>query len=143
MTIDTILTRKGRDVVTVAGSQSVLDAVHILMEHNIGGLVVVDGVRPVGIITERDVLRLTAQSPGALGQILVGDAMTTELVTAAPQDDLRHTMDVMTENRIRHLPVLEGDTLAGIVSIGDLVNALRVSAESENTHLRQYIQGAG
>jgi CBS domain-containing protein len=143
MTIETILSKKGREVVTVTGSQTVLEAVHILVENNIGGLVVVDGARPVGILTERDVLRLTDESAGALGQILVRDAMTTDLVTATPKDDLRHMMDVMTENRIRHLPVLEGETLVGIVSIGDLVNALRVSVESENIHLRQYIQGAG
>ena len=143
MTIETILREKGRDVVTVTGSQTVMDAVHILVERNIGGLVVVEGSRPIGIITERDVLRLTAQSTGALGKILIRDAMTTELVTVSPEDELLGAMDVMTENRIRHLPVLDGEALVGIVSIGDLVNACRVSAESENSQLRQYIQGAG
>ena len=143
MTLDTILRAKGHDVVTVTGTQSVLDAVHVLVERNIGGLVVVEGSRPVGILTERDVLRLTASSPGELGRILVQDAMTRELITASPGDDLRGTMDVMTENRIRHLPVLDGDALVGIVSIGDLVNACRLSVESENTHLRAYIQGGG
>ncbi len=143
MTIETILRQKGHDVVTVTAVHSVLDAVHILVAKNIGGLVVVEGERPVGILTERDVLRLTAASPGELAQILVGDAMTTELVTASPGDELRETMGVMTENRIRHLPVLEGDALVGIVSIGDLVNAARISVESENSHLREYIQGAG
>ena len=143
MRIENILRDKGRDVVTVTGSRSVLEAVHILVENNIGGLVVVEGPHPVGILTERDVLRLTAQSPGELSGILVRDAMTTALVTASPEDELRSTMDVMTENRIRHLPVLDGGELVGIVSIGDLVNACRVAAESENTHLREYIAGRG
>jgi CBS domain-containing protein len=69
--------------------------------------------------------------------------MTRDLITAEPQDRLAEMMDVMTENRIRHLPVLEGGRLAGIVSIGDLVNACRVVAEEENTELRRYIHGAG
>ena len=143
MTIDEILRKKGRDVVTVTGEQSVLEAVHVLVERNIGGLVVVDGPAPVGILTERDVLRLTAKSPGRLDAIPVNEVMTREVITARPDDDLRSMMDVMTENRIRHLPVLQGGELVGIVSIGDLVNACRVSAEAENAHLRHYIQGVG
>ena len=102
-----------------------------------------EGTHPVGILTERDVLRLTAQSPGELSRVLVRDAMTTALVTAKPDDELRRMMDVMTENRVRHIPVLDGGELVGIVSIGDLVNACRVAVESENTHLRQYIAGRG
>ena len=143
MRIENILREKGRDVVTVTGSRSVLEAVHILVENNIGGLVVMEGTHPVGILTERDVLRLTAQSPGELSRVLVRDAMTTALVTAKPDDELRRMMDVMTENRVRHIPVLDGGELVGIVSIGDLVNACRVAVESENTHLRQYIAGRG
>ena len=69
--------------------------------------------------------------------------MTRELITAKPQDELIGMMDVMTQNKIRHLPVLEGDRLIGIISIGDLVNACRVVAEEENSQLRQYIQGTG
>ena len=69
--------------------------------------------------------------------------MTRELITAKPGDRLGELMDVMTENKIRHLPVLDGDRLIGIISIGDLVNACRVVAEEENSQLRQYIQGTG
>jgi CBS domain-containing protein len=101
------------------------------------------GLRPTGIITERDVLRLTARAPGQLGSMTVGSVMTREVITASPQDSLTTMMDVMTENRIRHLPVIDADRLVGIISIGDLVNACRASAEAENTHLRQYIQGVG
>lgn len=102
-----------------------------------------DGDRVTGILTERDILRLTARTPGELGSIEVGAAMTRVLITATSEDRLEDAMSVMTENRIRHLPVMDGDRLVGIVSIGDLVNACRLVAEQENSDLRQYIQRGG
>jgi len=143
MKIEEILRHKGHDVVTVTEDRTVLEAVQILVENNIGGLVVVDADRPIGILTERDILRLTARVPGELGTIRVGAVMTRELITASPDQQLPEMMDLMTENKIRHLPVLEGDRLAGIISIGDLLNACRIVAEQENIHLRQYIHGSG
>ena len=141
MRIDEILRQKGSDVVTIAANQTVLEAVQVLVERNIGALVVTLRSRPAGIFTERDVLRLTARHPGGLGSIEVGDVMTPEPITAKPQDGLSEMMDVMTENRIRHLPVMDGDRLVGIVSIGDLLNACRFVAEEENSSLREYIGG--
>ena len=143
MKIEEILRIKGHDVFTITESKSVLAAAEVLVEHNIGGLVVTEGDRPTGILTERDILRLTARRPGELDSIQVGEVMTRELITAKPGDQLLQMMDVMTENKIRHLPVLEGGRLAGMISIGDLVNACRVIAEEENSQLRQYIAGAG
>jgi CBS domain-containing protein len=101
------------------------------------------GEHATGIVTERDILRATARRPGELDSIRVGEVMTRDLITAKPEDQLLQMMDVMAENKIRHLPILEGDRLAGIISIGDLVNACRVVAEEENSQLRQYIAGAG
>ena len=143
MKIEDVLRNKGRDVVTITESQTVLDAARVLVDHNIGGLVVTEGERPTGILTERDILRLTARTPGELGSIQVGTVMTRELITGRPEDALADVMHVMTENKIRHLPILQGEQLSGIISIGDLVNAFRVQAEDENVQLRQYIQGAG
>ena len=104
-------------------------------------LLVTERQRPTGILTERDILRLAARDPGQLGSIRVGSAMTREMITTRPQDELTAMMDVMTENKIRHLPVIEHDRVVGIVSIGDLLKACRVSAETENSQLREYIQG--
>jgi CBS domain-containing protein len=143
MKIEDILRSKGRDVVTITESQTVLAAAQVLVDRNIGGLVVMEGQRPTGIVTERDILRLTASSPGELGSILVGAVMTRDMITATSEDDLGAMMDTMTEHKIRHLPVMDDGRLTGIISIGDLVNACRVLAEAENSHLRQYIQGAG
>ncbi len=143
MKIREILRNKGRTVVTITGDRTVLEAVAVLVEHNIGSVVVVEGDRPRGILTERDILRLTARSPGELDSIPVATAMTSEVITTTPDRDLTEVMDVMTGNKVRHLPVVEEGRLTGIVSIGDVVNACRVSAEEENSHLRRYINVTG
>ena len=142
MKIGDILRYKGHAVVTIRETRTVLDAIGVLVKHNIGALVVTEREHPTGIFTERDVLRLTARSPEALASLSVGAVMTREPITASPDDELSAVMDVMTERRIRHLPVVERDELVGIVSIGDLLNACRYVAEEENSYLRQYIQGA-
>jgi CBS domain-containing protein len=143
MYIDQILQTKGYEVVTISHSSNVLDAVRVMVDRNIGSLVVMEGQRPVGIVTERDVLRFTAGAPESLTEVGLTEIMTRDMITAEPRDRLAAMMDVMTEKRIRHLPVIESDRLVGIISIGDLVNACRVSAEQENHQLRQYIQGVG
>jgi len=143
MKIREILQKKGHEVVTVSPDHSVMEAVRMLVRHNIGGLVVMQGDRPAGIITERDVLRLTAEASPSLESVKVGAVMTRELITAGPDDDLHQSMGVMTERRVRHLPVLEEERLVGIVSIGDLVNECRTVAEDENVHLRRYIHRGG
>ncbi len=143
MKIREILQRKGHDVITITPERSVREAVKVLVEHNIGGLVVMEAGVPTGIITERDVLRLAADDPPSLEAIEVGAVMSRDLITAAPDDDLHELMGVMTERRVRHLPVMEGERLAGIVSIGDLVNVCRTLAEDENVHLRRYIHHGG
>ncbi len=142
MRIGDILRRKGREVVTVVSSDTVAHAIAVLVEHSIGGVVVVDDAQVTGILTERDILRLAASVPEQLGTLLVGEVMTRDVITAQPQDAMRGVMEVMTENRIRHLPVLDAGGLVGIVSIGDIVNACMSVAEDENVHLKHYIQGA-
>lgn len=143
MKIRDILRHKGPDVVTVSRAQTVMDAVRVLVERNIGGVVVVDGEQVVGILTERDVLRLTAEGPEQLTALTVETAMTSDVITGSLDDELHSVMEVMTEHRIRHLPVMDEDRLAGIVSIGDVVNAARRLAEEENVHLRDYMRGGG
>ena len=139
MKIRVILRHKGTNVVTASTSETVLEAVRALVDHNIGGVVVVEGEEVVGILTERDILRLAARSPEELRTLEVGQVMTRNVIQLAPDDDLAHVMEVMTENRIRHLPVVEDGGLVGIVTIGDVVNAFRSIAEDENAQLRQYI----
>lgn len=143
MKIREILDRKGHNVVTIGEDGSVLDAARKLVEYSIGGLVVTRDNRPTGIITERDILRLTAVSPAELAGTPVGAIMTRDLVVSDPEDGLQEIMEVMTDRRVRHLPVVHDGHLVGIVSIGDLLKACLTSAEDENAHLRQYIHRGG
>lgn len=138
-----ILSAKGSAVVTTGPDRTVLDAIRTLVDHNIGAVVVVEEGRTVGILSERDVLRFTAAGRTHPAAATVGDLMTRELVTAAPGDSIRHAMEEMTSHRVRHLPILDGSDLVGIVSIGDVVNALRTESEEENQHLKEYIATAG
>lgn len=143
MHLSQILSHKGSNVVTIRPGAPVLEAIQTLVAHNIGALVVAREGRPVGILSERDVLTLAAGRPGILGDIRVGDVMTREMITAGPWDTLSQAMGIMTRNRVRHLPIMDGDALVGIVSIGDVVNALRDETEEENHHLKSYIASAG
>ena len=140
MLIRDILREKGPTVITIAPELPLHDAVQVLVSNNIGALVVFDGeIR--GIVSERDLLRRAAQDIEQLATVLVRDVMTADVITAAPEAQIRDVMDTMTEHRIRHLPVVENGQLAGIISIGDVVNALRHHVEAENRYLHAYIEG--
>jgi CBS domain-containing protein len=141
MKIHDMLGRKGRIVYTVGPGETVAQAIRLLVNHGIGSLVVLEDEVVIGIITERDVLRLADRRPVALSEVLVEEAMTRDLVVVTPDDDVGRVMNVMTANRVRHLPVMDGTTLCGIISIGDVVNELRRDAETEREHLRNYVQG--
>jgi CBS domain-containing protein len=141
MKIRDILRTKGSEVICVAPDQPVLAAVKILSEHRIGALVVRTGEEIHGIISERDVLNLVAGDPGAVAATPVAEVMTADLIVGVSEDDLDYVMSIMTANRIRHLPIMAEERLVGIVSIGDVVNAVRRSMEAENRHLKDYIHG--
>jgi CBS domain-containing protein len=139
--VQSILGRKGRDVATVAQTASLCDAVRILDERRIGALVVSgDGRAIEGIISERDIVRVAAG--GAIDDVTVGAVMSTNVVTCSAGDGVDRLMALMTERRIRHLPVVdERGQLAGIVSIGDVVKARLTELEHENQALADYISG--
>jgi CBS domain-containing protein len=140
MRIRDILQTKGTTVITVAPETAIQEALRLLVSHNIGALVVFDdSIR--GVITERDVLRAAAKDMQRLGEARVQDVMTSAVITADPEADIREVMEIMTERRIRHLPVVEKGGLCGMISIGDVVSALRQSVESENRYLHAYIDG--
>lgn len=141
MTIRDILRGKGAAVVTVAPDATVLDAMRTLVQHDIGAVVVTEDGAIRGILSERDVLRAGAVDVGRLSAARVRDLMTADVVAGIPSADIREVMDTMTERRIRHLPVVEDGRLCGLVSIGDVVNALRRSTEEEVHYLQAYISG--
>ena len=140
MKIRDLLRAKGSVVVTVGPDLPVQEAMRVLVENGIGALVVADG-KLRGIITERDLLRHGAEDVNRLATSRVRELMTTEVITASPEARIPEVMDTMVERRIRHLPIMEQGALVGIISIGDVVNALRQSVEVENRYLHAYIEG--
>jgi CBS domain-containing protein len=141
MKVNDILQAKGSGVTTISPDRTISEAIRLLMQHRIGALVVVDEAEIEGILSERDVLRLADEDPGQLGTIRVRDAMTRDLVIGEAGDDIDYVMEILTKNRIRHLPIVQDGQLAGILSIGDVVNALRTGLEAENRYMRDYVQG--
>lgn len=141
MLVDQILEGKGRDVATIVPEATVADAVTALAEHNVGALVVSpDGGTVAGIVSERDIVRrLAADGTGALDGT-VGDLMERNVATCTGSDDSEHLMNVMTDGRFRHLPVLDDGRLAGIISIGDVVKVRIDELATETEQLVGYIR---
>lgn len=153
MLVRDIIQEKGQRTITINADQTIHDAINTLNKHKIGALIVMGGDGQVaGIISERDILQVCGEHCDRLGDAssqkemgcpsLVKDAMTTELVIGVPDDELNYAMGIMTKNHIRHLPILDGGKLAGIISIGDLVNAHLEEKVFENRTLREYIHGS-
>ncbi len=144
MILREILQSKGHLVHTIDASDSLDDVVQKLVHHNCGSLVVYDSNSAsrsmVGIITERDILRAYANRKAALGQLRVAETMTTDVVVGSPQDSIENTMGLMTNRRIRHLPVVEEGELVGLVSIGDIVKTQHDRLTMENHYLKTYLQ---
>lgn len=139
MRISQVLASKGDDVVTTGPRTTLADAVHLLVQHGIGAVVVVDDGGPVGIFTERDLLRFMATEAPDLERTPVSDLMTRDLVTAAPTDGVGEAMETMRIRRIRHLPIMDDGEMVGIVSVRDVLDALRRATQEENEHLKTYI----
>ncbi len=140
MKIRDILQAKGSHVHAIDPGQTVLDAVGLLVQHSIGALLVRDETGAIaGILSERDVLRTCRHRSTELARIPVREVMTRDLIVCVADDEVDYAMGVVTQNRVRHLPVLDGDRLVGLVSIGDLVKACLDEAQYENRYLREYI----
>ena len=145
MRLQDILAVKGTTVFTTSPEVSLADVVRQMVEHNIGSMLVCQrdlalGERLVGIVTERDMLRFFAAGKSDLKQIQVAEVMTTRLITAKPTDSVADLMGVMTTHRIRHVPIMTGERLVGMVSIGDLLKAQHDHLVVENQFMRDYIQ---
>lgn len=129
----------GEGLVTVTPQTTVRDLLSVLAEHNIGAAVVCDDDSPLdGIVSERDVVRALVSGPEALDSP-VRDIMTTEVRTVTPNESVHDLMRLMTQYRIRHVPVLDGETLTGIVSIGDVVKSRIGELEFERDQLSSYV----
>ncbi|HWA96934.1 MAG TPA: CBS domain-containing protein [Pirellulales bacterium] len=145
MILQDILRLKGSEVYAIRPQATLGDVVRSMMEHRCGALLVCAdadcGRGIVGIITERDILRACAERNGSIADIPISDYMTVDLVTGTPENSIEYIMGVMTDHRIRHLPVLDEEhRLLGMISIGDLVKAQHHQTIVENHYLKSYIQ---
>ncbi len=142
MKVESILEAKGRDILTIPSDAKVAEAARMLKEHRIGALVVSDdGSTAAGILSERDIVHAMVDHGAAVQDLPVSDLMTREVVTCAPDDAIVDLMTQMTERRIRHLPVVEGGVLCGMVSIGDVVKNRIAEVETEASAMREFITG--
>ena len=143
MNIASLLASKGVNVVTIGPQDSIRSAVSLLAQHNIGALVVVEAQGAlVGIVSERDIVRALARTEAILVEP-IAMIMTRNVVIGTPQDDLVAVGNTMTERRIRHLPIVEGGRLVGIISIGDVVKAQRDQYQGEVDTLQYQLLGEG
>jgi CBS domain-containing protein len=140
VTLTQILNSKGRQVFSIGPDKSLQDVVDALVEHNCGSLIVFDNDRMVGIITERDILRACAELSEPLSSVPVSVRMTRNVVTCSPDCDMETITGMMTEHRVRHMPIMEGSRLVGMISIGDVVKAQHDELSLENHYLKNYIQ---
>lgn len=142
MRISEVLHTKGDNVITIEPEAPVRDLVRLLAEHNLGALVVsTDGRTVQGIVSERDVVRTLASGPDVL-DAPVSDIMTTDVHSCLPNEHVNTLMHLMTEHRIRHVPVVVEGSLAGIISIGDVVKSRIGELEFERDQLSNYVAGA-
>ena len=136
-----ILKNKGSQIWSLTPDATVYEAIVMMSEKNVGALLVVSEGKLVGIISERDYARKVILQGKSSKEILVGEVMTSPVITVTPDHTVDECMRIMTSHHIRHLPVLEGEKLAGAISIGDLVKAV-ISTQAETIqHLGNYITG--
>ena len=136
-----IIAVKRKEVLTISPKATVFDAITTMVESNVGSIIVADGDTIHGIFTERDYLRRIMLEDRSSKTTPVADVMTSKLICVDPNSEIEECMALITQQRIRHLPVLEKGKLVGIVSIGDLVKFLSMEREIEIRYLTDYIAG--
>ena len=139
-TVKEILGPLSKNILSISGDQSVADAISQMVEHEVGALIVVEGDKPVGMFTERDVLKCwTRKGEKHFKDIKVAEVMTVNMIIAEQDDDLCYVTTIMIKNRIRHLPVLEKNKIIAMLSIRDVVKAQVTDLRAENHYLKDYI----
>lgn len=139
--IDAILAKKGGEIFSTWPDATVFEAIEMMDKKNVGALLVMEADRLVGMISERDYTRKVFLRGKRSRETTVTEIMSTDLTTTHPHEAVEECLRLMTEKHIRHLPVLDGDKVVGIISIGDLVKCVIASQSAAIAHLENYIQG--
>jgi CBS domain-containing protein len=134
-----ILNRKGRNIIAVSPETTVIDALQLMAEKNIGSVLVLKNENYIGLMTERDYSRKVVLKGKASNDTLVSDIMTTDLPAVHPSDTIENCMQLLSEKHIRYLPVFEQDRIAGIISINDVVKEIILSQEETISNLKDYL----
>jgi len=140
-TIDAILAQKGTDIFSISPDATVFEAVEIMANKNVGALLVTQDGKLVGMISERDYTRKVMLRGKKSRETAVREIMSSDLTVVHSREPVENCLRMMTDKRIRHLPVLDGDTIRGIISIGDLVKWVIASQSAAIAHLEMYISG--
>ena len=138
-TVRQLLGSKTPEIFAVSPDASVLDAIKLMAEKGVGAVLAMQGARLCGIVSERDYARKVVLQGRSSSNTPVRDIMTAKVVTVRPDDSVDHCMQVVTEHRIRHLPVADGEAIIGVISIGDLVKAVIEDQKVELDQLQRYI----
>ena len=136
-----LLDSKGHDVISVASDLSVFDAIKLMADRSVGSLIVLDGEELSGIVTERDYARKVIIKGRSSESTRVAEIMSTDVLTTTSSETVNQCMELMTERRIRHLPVVEDNRVIGMISIGDLVQAIIADQQEAIEQLESYISG--
>jgi CBS domain-containing protein len=140
--ISSVLIHKSSSLWSIAPEATVFEAIKLMAEKNIGSLLVLSGGKLVGMFTERDYTRKIALHGKNSKETRVGEIIPSEVITVTPDDSVEECMRLMTNNRVRHLPVVEGTNVVGIISIGDLVNWTISTQNAHIEQMEQYISGS-
>jgi len=140
-TVRQLLDSKSPEVHAVAPDAAVIDAIRLMAEQGIGAVLVMEGPRLVGIVSERDYARKIVLHDRSSRDTPVAEIMTAQVVTVTPAEQVSHCLQLVTDFRIRHLPVVDGGNVLGVISIGDLVKSVIDDQQQKLDHLQQYIAG--
>ena len=139
MTVNQILSSKGSQVYSILSTYTVFEALTVMSEKNIGAILIIEDNDLKGIFSERDYARKIVLKAKSSKKVFVHEIMETNLVTVKQSDNLEYCMELMSANRVRHLPVIEQDAVIGIISIGDVVKAIIEIQKETIQHLNSYI----
>ncbi|MCU0825697.1 MAG: CBS domain-containing protein [Leptospira sp.] len=142
MLVKDILKDKPVTLLSIDEGKSVLEATQLMVDAKVGSIIVTNNGKLSGIFTERDLMRVVAKEHANVGNVLLKSVMTSQLTVASPSDDIDNILNTMVSKKFRHMPVLDGDNIVGLISIGDAIKTKLTKTQAEMSILREYMYGS-